>query len=102
MSEIHIHRDHQLGLPRARALASGWIAKAQHQFGLDCVTTEGEHGDSVAMTRSGLDGVLTVADDHYAFDAKLGLIMSGFRKTIETEIEKNLDALLRTDDRDDA
>jgi hypothetical protein len=35
-----------------------------------------------------------VAADHFQLDAKLGFLLGAFSKTIEGEIEKNLDALL--------
>ena len=35
-----------------------------------------------------------VAADHFDLDAKLGFLLGAFSKTIENEIEKNLDALL--------
>jgi hypothetical protein len=38
-----------------------------------------------------------VAADHFDLHAKLGFLLGAFSKTIETEITKNLDALLAKD-----
>lgn len=35
-----------------------------------------------------------MAPDHFDLDAKLGFLLGAFSKTIEHEIEKNLDTLL--------
>jgi len=48
----------------------------------------------VEFKRSGVQGTLTVAADHFDLNAKLGFLLGAFSKTIEGEIEKNLDALL--------
>jgi putative polyhydroxyalkanoate system protein len=48
----------------------------------------------VEFTRSGVKGELVVAAEHFQLDAKLGFLLGAFSKTIESEIEKNLDALL--------
>jgi hypothetical protein len=39
-------------------------------------------------------GELIVAADHFDLSAKLGFLLGAFSKTIESEIMKNLDALL--------
>jgi len=53
-----------------------------------------ETSDTVEFTRSGVKGELIVAPDHFQLDAKLGFLLGAFSKTIESEIERNLDALL--------
>jgi hypothetical protein len=55
---------------------------------------EGETSDTVEFTRSGVSGTLIVAPDHFDLHAKLGFLLGAFAKTIEAEIEKNLDDLL--------
>jgi putative polyhydroxyalkanoate system protein len=50
--------------------------------------------DTVEFTRSGVNGRLIVAADHFDLDAKLGFLLGAFSKTIEGEIQKNLDSLL--------
>ncbi len=94
MSEIRIHREHDLGLEGARKLAWRWAEEAESKFGMACTVIEGEFGDTVEFTRSGVHGQLIVAPDHFDLQAKLGFLLGAFSKTIESEIEKNLDELL--------
>lgn len=94
MADIHIHRDHALGLTKARKVALQWVKDAEEKFGLECTLLEGDTSDTVAFTRAGVKGELIVAADHFQLEAKLGFLLGAFSKTIESEIEKNLDALL--------
>jgi hypothetical protein len=55
---------------------------------------EGETSDTVEFRRTGVSGRLIVAPDHFDLDAKLGFLLGAFSRTIEHEIEKNLDTLL--------
>ena len=55
---------------------------------------EGETSDTVEFERMGVKGQLLVAADHFDLEAKLGFLLGAFSKTIESEIERNLDELL--------
>jgi putative polyhydroxyalkanoate system protein len=92
--DIRIHRDHQLGLPKARKIALQWAEEAEKKFDMECSVLEGETSDTVQFKRSGVNGRLIVAADHFDLDAKLGFLLGAFSKTIETEIQKTLDDLL--------
>jgi putative polyhydroxyalkanoate system protein len=92
--DIHIRREHQLGLARARKIAWQWAEEAENRFDMTCTVVEGEYSDTVEFSRSGVSGRLIVAADHFDLDAKLGFLLGAFSKTIEHEITKNLDALL--------
>ncbi len=94
MPDIHIHRDHSLGLAKARKVAWDWAEQAESKFDMECTVLEGETSDTVEFTRSGVSGTLIVAPDHFDLNAKLGFLLGAFSKTIEGEIQKNLDALL--------
>lgn len=94
MPDIKIHRDHSLGLPRARKVAWEWAEQAEAKFDMECTVIEGETSDTVEFTRSGVSGRLIVAADHFDLEARLGFLLGAFAKTIEGEITKNLDALL--------
>ena len=94
MADIHIHREHQLGLTKARKIALQWAEQAEAEFDMDCTILEGETSDTVEFTRSGVKGEFIVGADHFTLDAKLGFLLGAFSKKIESEIEKNLDALL--------
>lgn len=94
MPDIKIRRSHALGLPKARKVAWQWAEEVEKKFDMECTVIEGEFSDTVQFRRSGVAGTLTVAADHFDLDAKLGFLLGAFSKTIEGEIEKNLDALL--------
>jgi putative polyhydroxyalkanoate system protein len=94
MADIHIHRDHTLGLARARKIAWAWAEQVEAEFGMECSVLEGETSDTVEFTRSGVKGTLTVAPDHFELQARLGFLLGAFSKTIEGEITKTLDKLL--------
>lgn len=94
MSEIHIRRDHHLGLAGARKLAFRWAEQAEQEFDMTCTYEEGRSADEVHFTRSGVSGTLKVTKDHFELDAKLGFLLGVFRDRIETEIVRNLDELL--------
>lgn len=94
MADIHIRRNHQLGLAGARKIAWQWAEQAEGEFGMSCTYEEGGDCDEVCFTRSGVDGTLTVSADHFELDAKLGFLLGAFKERIESEIVKNLDELL--------
>lgn len=94
MADIRIHRNHHLGLAKARKIAWNWAEEVEKKFDMDCTVVEGEHSDTVEFKRSGVSGQLIVAADHFDLHAKLGFLLGAFSKTIESEITKNLDDLL--------
>jgi putative polyhydroxyalkanoate system protein len=94
MPDIKIRRAHSLGLPRARKVAWQWAEEVEKKFDMECTVIEGEYSDTVQFRRSGVAGTLVVAADHFDLDAKLGFLLGAFARTIEGEIEKNLDTLL--------
>lgn len=94
MPDIRIHRDHTLGLAKARKVAWSWAELAEQKFDMACSVLEGETSDTVEFTRIGVNGSLIVAADHFDLHAKLGFLLGAFSKTIERQIEQNLDQLL--------
>lgn len=94
MPDIRIHRTHDLGLAKARKIAWQWAEEVERKFDMECSVIEGDTSDTVEFRRSGCNGRLIVAADHFDLDAKLGFLLGAFSKTIEAEIEKNLDTLL--------
>ena len=94
MADIRIHREHDLGLIKARKVAWTWAEHVEAEFGMECTVIEGRTSDTVEFTRSGVDGRLIVAPDHFDLQASLGFLLGAFSKTIEAEIIKNLDDLL--------
>ncbi len=94
MPDIHIHRDHTLGLARARKVAWAWAEEVEAKFDMECTVIEGDSSDTVQFTRSGVSGTLHVAGDRFEVRATLGFLLGAFAKSIEAEIMANLDAQL--------
>jgi putative polyhydroxyalkanoate system protein len=94
VADIHIHRTHRLGLPKARQIAWKWAEDVESRFDMECTVTEGDSCDTVDFKRTGVKGRLLVAADGFELKAQLGFLLGAFSRTIESEIEKNLDDLL--------
>ncbi|MDD5029489.1 MAG: polyhydroxyalkanoic acid system family protein [Rhodoferax sp.] len=94
MAELHIVRDHALGLAKARKIAFKWAEQVETEFGMECTYQEGDSADEVTFSRSGVKGTLLVSAKHFDLRAQLGFLVGAFKHTIEAEIVKNLDALL--------
>lgn len=98
MADIHIVREHALGLPQARKLAFRWAEVAEQKLEMECTYAEGKISDEVQFRRPGASGTLKVTKDHFRLEAKLGLLLGMFKGRIESEIVKNLDQLLAEDE----
>ena len=96
MSDLHIQRDHHLGLPRAREVARAWARKAEEKFDMECTYEEGDTQDTLTFTRAGVSGTLVVDAQQFDMTAQLGFLFTAFKDRIETEISGQLDALLGT------
>jgi putative polyhydroxyalkanoate system protein len=96
MAEIHIRRQHDLGIVRARKTAMEWAEWVERDFQMTCEVTEGPESDRVTFTRSGISGTLLVGPDIFELNAKLGFLLGAFSRTIESEIVKTLDKMLAT------
>jgi putative polyhydroxyalkanoate system protein len=94
MADIRIHREHALGLAKARKVAWQWAEDVEKKFDMECTVIEGETSDTVEFTRAGVTGRLIVAADHFDLQAKLGFLLGAFAKTIEGDIDMELDPLL--------
>jgi putative polyhydroxyalkanoate system protein len=94
MPDIRIHREHTLGLQKAREIAWQWADEVEARFGMSCAVNEGDFSDTVEFSRTGVSGELVVAGDHFDLRAKLGFLLGAFARTIEKEILQNLDDLL--------
>ncbi|KQO26229.1 polyhydroxyalkanoic acid synthase [Acidovorax sp. Leaf76] len=94
MPDIHIHREHQLGLKEARKIAFSWAEKAEEKFDMECVYEEGDTEDTLTFSRSGVKGTLLVDATQFEMKAQLGFLFGAFKDRIESEIGDQLDALL--------
>ena len=96
MPDLRIHRDHALGLARAREIARDWMADAQDRLGLACQCEPGAEADCIRFERPGVSGELRVSTSRFELEAKLGFLLGAFKDRIEQEVGRNLDALLGT------
>ena len=94
MADIHIQREHRLGLDQARQMAAGWIARAEEKFDLSCRHEAGEVQDQVAFTRPGMSGMLTICEQRFDIQVELGFLMAAFKERIQAEMNKTLDKLI--------
>lgn len=94
MSEIHIRREHTLGLAKARKVALKWAEHVEKKFDMECTILEGESSDTVEFTRSGVKGEMIVTADHFELQAKLGFLLGAFAGQIESEVSRQLDEAL--------
>jgi putative polyhydroxyalkanoate system protein len=94
MPDINISRQHTLGLAQARKVAYKWAEDCENKLDMECTYEEGKTADEVQFTRSGVNGTLKVTATGFELHAKLGFLLGAFKGKIESEIEKNLDALL--------
>jgi putative polyhydroxyalkanoate system protein len=95
VADIHIVREHSLGLPEARKLAFRWAEVAEQKLDMECTYAEGKTHDLVTFKRPGASGELKVTRDKFDLSAKLGLLLGVFKGKIESEIVRNLDELLQ-------
>jgi putative polyhydroxyalkanoate system protein len=94
MADLHIVRDHTLGLAKARKLAFKWAEQVEADFAMQCNYSEGKHEDEVDFVRTGIKGRLVVTKDRFDLQAQLDFFLGAFKASIEAEIVKHLDALL--------
>jgi putative polyhydroxyalkanoate system protein len=94
VADLHILREHTLGLREARKIAFQWAEHVEAEFSMSCTYEEGKTSDEVCFTRPGVQGNLTVTKDRFELKAKLGFLLGAFKGLIEAEIVKNLDDLL--------
>ena len=96
MADIHIQRDHALGLRAARKIAFAWAEQVEAEYGMECTYEEGDTQDTLSFTRAGVTGTLLVDAQQFDMTAKLGFLFTAFKDRIEAEIGGQLDALLGT------
>jgi putative polyhydroxyalkanoate system protein len=94
VADIHIVRQHSLGLPAARKIACRWADQAEEGLQMKCTYEEGKLADQVCFERAGAQGTLDVTASQFELRAKLGFLLGAFKGRIEAEITKNLDAML--------
>ncbi len=94
MADLNLHRDHTLGLARARKVALKWAEHVEAKLEMECTLIEGDYSDVLEFTRTGVQGRMIVAADHFDLEAKLGFLLRPFLGTIEAEVSRQLDEAL--------
>ncbi len=94
MADIHLLRNHHLGLEGARSVAAQWADKAQRKLEMACAFAQTDEGDELQFSRPGVKGTLLVNGERFELRVELGFLFSAFKDQIEHEIAKNLDELL--------
>ena len=94
MSELKIVREHALGLEGAREVARRWREQAENEWGMQCEPPAADDPDRLAFSRTGVSGVLTVSENRFELELKLGFLLGAYSARIEQQIRQNLDALL--------
>ena len=94
MADLNLHRDHTLGLARARKVALKWAEDVEEKLDMECTIIEGDDEDVLEFKRSGVDGRMIVAATFFDLEAKLGFLLKPFLGTIEAEVGKQLDEAL--------
>ncbi|HET8818226.1 MAG TPA: polyhydroxyalkanoic acid system family protein [Xanthomonadaceae bacterium] len=87
MAMIDIHHAHTLPDDAARQAVEDVAVKLGRKFGLDYRW----EGDALHFVRPGVDGHIAVLSGQLRVTAKLGLVMSAMKGTIESRIRQYLD-----------
>jgi putative polyhydroxyalkanoate system protein len=94
MADLNLHRDHTLGLARARKVALKWAEHVEEKLDMECTIIEGDDEDVLEFKRSGVDGRMIVAATYFDLEARLGFLLKAFLGTIEAEVARQLDEAL--------
>ena len=99
MPELNIERAHTLGLAGARAVAERWREQAEQEWGMTCEqesleSPAGGAQDQMRFARSGISGLLTVTENRFDLQLKLGFLLGAYSERIAQKINANLDELL--------
>ena len=92
MADLHIVREHTLGMAAARQLALDWAEEMETEFRMRCTYQEGPLHDLVTFEGTGAKGTLQVNGTSFELDVKLGFMLGNFKDKIEAVIRKKLDA----------
>jgi putative polyhydroxyalkanoate system protein len=90
MPDISIVRSHSLPLARARAAAQAAADDLAQRYAL----SSHWQGDTLHFQRSGVRGRIEVSDKQIALQIELGLLLKGFKGSIQQSVGKHLDTLL--------
>jgi putative polyhydroxyalkanoate system protein len=90
MPEIHIRRNHGIGLAEVKEKVDTIAQKLQNELQADYHW----EGDTLHFKRSGASGKIEVGTDYLAVDIKLGMALGLLKGKIEETVRTNLDQAL--------
>jgi len=89
MADIHLERQHSLGLAGARAAADKLAADLGKRFGL----TGEWRGNDLEFERPGVSGKLSVSDTHVRLEVALGIMLKAMKGSIESAVNHEVEKL---------
>lgn len=93
MADIRIARAHGLPLSRAKAAAQAAAEDLSREYTLRSYW----QGDTLHFQRSGVRGWIEVSHSQIALEIELGILLKGFRASIEKSVGQRLEELLAQD-----
>lgn len=94
MSNLNIHRSHDLGIEKTRSLVDKLMPIVGKDYGMTCHLNRQNDRDIVSIKRSGFDGTLVATANHIELNGKVGFLLSALLPKIKSTIETNLDELI--------
>jgi putative polyhydroxyalkanoate system protein len=88
MANIHIEKDHQLGIENARVQVEELARSLKDELQIDFEWKD----NRLVFERLGASGTIDVGADHIDIDVELGLALSMIRGVIEERINQRLEA----------
>jgi putative polyhydroxyalkanoate system protein len=98
MPNLHITRQHNLSLDKARAIAQQWALDAERDLRMETSLVMGTDNHQTAerwnFKRTGVTGSLVTSAQSFELELHLGFLLGAFQDKIKQQIEQNLDQLL--------
>ena len=94
VADLHIVREHTLGLAQARKVALDWAEQMESEYRMQCTYQKGGTQDLLSFEGTGASGTLQVDKALFELNVRLGFLLGAFKEKIEAGIVKNLDAKL--------
>ena len=98
MPNLHITRQHNLSLDKARAIAQQWALDAERDLGMETSLVMGTDNHQTAerwnFKRTGVAGSIVTSAQSFELELHLGFLLGAFQDKIKQQIEHNLDQLL--------
>ncbi len=89
MANIYIHRAHNRTVDEARDAAVEVAKDISERYGVDYHWDD----DVLHFARTGVDGTITIDDEHIEVSAKLGMMLGMLKSPIEQVVQQQLDEL---------